>query len=86
VEAMEKARPDVAPASLEQLADAYRNQWSVNGGLNLEQVKFTTETAYQSPDFKDARPVAPKEWIDTSFVDAVLKDVGTDPASDPTGR
>lgn len=86
VKAMEKARPDVKADDLEKLADAYREQWSVNGGLNLNQVKFTTDTEYKSPEFKDARPVAPKEWIDTSFVDAVLKDVGTDPALDPTGR
>lgn len=86
VKAMEKARPDVKPADLEKLGEAYRKEWSVNGGINLEAVKFTTDTAYQSPDFKDLRRVEPKEWIDTSFVDGVLKDVGTDPAMDPTGR
>jgi hypothetical protein len=83
---MEKARPDVKPADLEKLGEAYRKEWSVNGGLNLKAVKFTTDTDYQSPDFKDLRRVEPKEWIDTSFVDGVLKDVGTDPAMDPTGR
>ncbi|HEY1505183.1 MAG TPA: ABC transporter substrate-binding protein [Stellaceae bacterium] len=86
VTAMEKARPDVKPADLEALGEAYRNEWSVNGGLNLEAVKFTTETDYQSPDFKDLRSVAPKEWIDTSFIDAALKDIGTDAGMDPTGR
>lgn len=86
VKAMEKARPDVKPDDLEKLGEAYRKEWSVNGGLNLQAVKFTTDTAYGSPDFKDLRRVEPKEWIDTSFVDAVLKDVGTDPAMDPTGR
>jgi NitT/TauT family transport system substrate-binding protein len=86
VAAMEKARPDVKPADLEALGEAYRQEWSVNGGLNIEAVKFTTETDYQSPDFKDLRPVEPKEWIDTSFIDAALKDIGTDPKMDPTGR
>ena len=83
---MEKARPDVKPADLEALGEAYRHEWSVNGGLNLEAVKFTTEMDYHSPDFKDLRPVEPKEWIDTSFVDAALKDIGTDSSMDPTGR
>lgn len=86
VKAMEKARPDVKPENLEALGEAYRKEWSVNGGLNLEAVKFTTETAYRSPDFKDLRPVHPKEWIETSSIDAVLKDIGTDPSMDPTGR
>src|SRR6202012_351801 len=78
VAAMEKARPDVKPADLEALGEAFRKEWSVNGGLNLEAVKFTTDTDYEGPDFKDLRPVAPKEWIDTSFIDATLKDIGTD--------
>ena len=86
VDAMEKARPDVKPEDLQALGEAYRNEWSVNGGLNLDEVKFTTDTEYQSPDFKDVRLVAPKEWIDTGFVDAVLKDQGTDAAVDPPGR
>ena len=86
VKAMEKARPDVKPEELEKLGEAYRKEWSVNGGLNLEAVKFTTETAYHSPDFKDLRPVHAKEWIDTSYIDAVLKDIGTDSSMDPTGR
>ena len=83
---MEKARPDVKPEELEKLGEAYRKEWSVNGGLNLEAIKFTTEMSYKSPDFKDLRPVEPKEWIDTSYIDRVLKDIGTDHAMDPTGR
>jgi hypothetical protein len=83
---MEKARPDVKPADLEALGEAYRKEWSVNGGLNLHALKFTTETDYKLPDFKDLRPVEPKEWIDTSFIDATLKDIGTDPSMDETGR
>jgi NitT/TauT family transport system substrate-binding protein len=86
VAAMEKARPDVKPEDLEVLGEAYRDEWSVNGGLNLAAVKFTTDTDYQSPDFKDLRRVEPKEWIDTGFVDAALEDIGTDPNLDPTGR
>ncbi|HEV8014196.1 MAG TPA: ABC transporter substrate-binding protein [Stellaceae bacterium] len=86
VAAMEKARPDVKPEDLEALGEAYRQEWSVNGGLNLAAVKFTTDTDYQSPDFSDLRRVEPQEWIDTSFVDAALKDIGTAPDMDPTGR
>jgi NitT/TauT family transport system substrate-binding protein len=86
VAAMEKARPDVKPDDLKALGEAYRKEWAVNGGLNVSEVKFTTDTEYQSPDFKDLRPVAPAEWIDTSFIDGVLKDIGTAPDLDATGR
>ena len=86
VTAMEKARPDVKPADLEALAEAYRKEWSVNGGLNLEAVKFTTDTDYGSPEFKDLRRVEPQEWIDTSYIDAALKEIGVDPTTDKIER
>jgi NitT/TauT family transport system substrate-binding protein len=86
VDAMVVARPDVKRADLETLGEAYRKSWSVNGGLNLNEVKFTTDTSYESPDFKDARRVEPSEWIDTSFIDLTLKDIGTDRGLDETGR
>jgi NitT/TauT family transport system substrate-binding protein len=86
VDAMAAARPDVKRADLETLAEAYKKSWSVNGGLNLDEVKFTIDTTYESPDFKDARRVAPSEWIDTSFIDVALKDLGTEHGSDETGR
>ncbi len=86
VNAMAQARPDVKRADLEALGEAYRKSWSVNGGLNLGDIKFTTDTDYAGPDFKDLRRVEPAEWIDTGFVNGVLKDVGTDPSMDPTGR
>jgi len=86
VDAMAAARPDVKREDLETLGEAYRKSWSVNGGLNLHEIKFTTDTQYESPDFKDLRRVEPGEWIDTRYIDAVLKDVGTDRGLDETGR
>jgi NitT/TauT family transport system substrate-binding protein len=86
VDAMVEARPDVKREDLAALAESYRKSWSVNGGLNLDDIKFTTDTEYASPDFQDLRRVEPREWIDTSFVDAALKDLGTDHPFDITGR
>jgi NitT/TauT family transport system substrate-binding protein len=86
VDAMVEARPDVKRADLEALAAAYRDSWSVNGGLNLGDIKFTTDTEYESPDFKDLRRVEPSEWVDTSFVDTALKDLRIDRTADATGR
>jgi NitT/TauT family transport system substrate-binding protein len=86
VDAMAAARPDVKRSVLETLAQAYRKSWSVNGGLNLDEVKYTTEMDYKGPDFKGLRRVEPHDWINTSFVDAVLKTAGTERGLDPTGR
>ena len=86
VDGMVAARPDVKREDLEKLAEAYRKSWSVNGGLNLDEIKFTTDMAYKGKDFADVRHVEPSEWIDTSFVDAVRKDLGTDKTTDAVGR
>jgi NitT/TauT family transport system substrate-binding protein len=86
VDAMVKARPDMARPALEELAQAYSASWDVNGGLNLEEAKFTTETQYEGPDFKDLKRIEPNAWIDTAFVDSVLKEDGVAPGLDPTGR
>ena len=86
VEAMAQARPDVAREDLEQLAQTYRPSWSVNGGLNLDSLTYTTNVLYEDPEFKDLRKVAPAEWIDTSFIDKVLSELGRDESTDAPGR
>jgi len=85
IDAVAAARPDVTRAELTALADSYAHSWSVNGGLNLNTVKFTTDTLYQGPDFKDLRPVPPSEWIDLSYIKSALRGVGVDRGDDPTG-
>ncbi len=82
VDAMAKLRPDVKRADLETLGAAYRQSWSVNGGLDLNALKFTTDALYKGPDFKDLKRVEPHDWIDTSFVDGVLKSSGVDRSMD----
>ena len=86
IDAMEKARPDLKRADLAALAEAYRLSWAANGGLNLTDLGFTTDTLYQDAEWKDLKRIGPKEWIDTRFVDAVLADSGTTPSIDPVGR
>lgn len=74
VDAMVVARPDIKREQLEQLAQAYRSAWSVDGGLDPADLALTTDTLYRSEDFKDVpRRVKPEEWIDRSFLDAALK-------------
>jgi NitT/TauT family transport system substrate-binding protein len=86
VGAMAKLRPDVKKSDLETLGAAYRSTWSINGGLNLDALKFTTATLYRGPDFKDLKRVEPVAWVDTSFIDGVLKSVGVAHDGDATGR
>lgn len=87
VNAMATARPDVKRSDLQTLALAYRKSWSVNGGLNLDDLRFTTDTLYRtSPDFKDLPHVEPSQWIDESFVDGVLRTIGNNPNVDVRGR
>jgi NitT/TauT family transport system substrate-binding protein len=81
VEAMTKARPDVPKDQLELLAKAYAHSWSVNGGLDDHELHVTTTGLYQNEEFKSLpRQVKPAEWIDKSFLNAVLGKDGTYPA------
>ena len=74
VDAMAKARPDVKREQLEALAKAYAKSWSVDGGLDETALQFTTDAFYGSDDFKDIpKRVAPKDWIDRSFIEAAGK-------------
>ena len=86
VGAMAKLRPDVKRSDLDLLGAAYRSTWSVNGGLNIDALKFTTAALYRGPDFKDLKRVEPAAWVDTSYVDGVLKSVGVARDIDAPGR
>jgi NitT/TauT family transport system substrate-binding protein len=76
VEAMAKARPDVERATLETLAREFAGSWSVNGGLNREELGFTVGVVYESEDFKDVPPVDLGRWVDFSVIEDVLAELG----------
>jgi NitT/TauT family transport system substrate-binding protein len=82
-EAMGRARPDVAPGDLQTLAAAFRSGWSVNGGLNRDEIAFTADWSFGTPDFVGLRKPDLSEWVDFGPLDAVLREIGVDPASDP---
>jgi NitT/TauT family transport system substrate-binding protein len=74
---MVKARPDVPREQLEVLAKAYAKNWSVNGGLDDGELKATTDALYKTEDFQGLpRRVDPAAWIDRSFIETVLGDLG----------
>ncbi|MCE6961591.1 ABC transporter substrate-binding protein [Cereibacter sphaeroides] len=76
VERMVVARPDVPRADLETLAEAYRQSWSVDGGLDREELKVTTEWMYGTEDFQGLRPVSLEEWTDFGPLETVLQKLG----------
>lgn len=87
VDGMATALPNVNRATLEYLADAYKENWDVNGGLNMAEAKYTTDDLYaNNGDFKGLKRVEPAAWIDTSIIDKVIKEAGVYPGIDPMGR
>ncbi len=76
VEAMAAARPDVDRATLAELGRQFAGSWSVNGGLNRDELEATTAWEYETPDFADLRRVTLDEWVDLSIVGAVLDSEG----------
>jgi NitT/TauT family transport system substrate-binding protein len=86
VDAMVKARPDVKRETLQFLAKAYKESWSANGGIDLAAAEYTTESLYKGKDFEGLRKVPVSEWIDTAFIDKVLKANGKEANIDMAGR
>jgi NitT/TauT family transport system substrate-binding protein len=86
VEQMAKARPDTSRENLSELAKNYAESWSVNGGLNREELEFTVNWAYESPDLEGVRRVELSEWVDFALVDEALKAGGVHPGLDEPGR
>ena len=76
VDAMAAARPDVARATLEELGRQFAGSWSVNGGLNRDEIQETMDWQYATPDFADLRRVTLDEWVDLSSLGAVLDSEG----------
>ena len=82
VDAMVAARPDVDRATLEQLARQFAGSWSVNGGLNRDELQQTLDWQYATPDFQGLRRVGIDEWVDLSVLGAILDSEGVAGESD----
>lgn len=86
VAAMQKARPDVAEADLQKLGAAFAGSWSVNGGLQREELEFSADWLYASEDFKGVTPAPLEAWTEFGPVEAVLARIGTMDGSDTLTR
>jgi NitT/TauT family transport system substrate-binding protein len=86
VEAMVKARPDVARTDLETLGTAFAGSWSTNGGLEKSELEYTADWIYQGEDFKALPKVPLDQWVDFAPLDAVLAKIGQDTGMDAVSR
>ena len=86
VDAMAKLRPEMARTDLEYLWDQFGSSWAVNGQLNLRGYQTSNDFLYEHGSFNDAPKIDAREWVDTQFVDAALKELGVYADVDDPGR
>ena len=85
-EAMAKLRPDVKPETLATLGEAFIGSWSVNGGLQKDELLYTQEWLYKGDDFKGLEQVKLEDWADLSVGDHVLAKIGAVDTGDKVSR
>ena len=74
--AMVPYAPNTDEAGLQALAATFAGSWSVNGGMNRQDLQYTQDWLYSTEDFANVTPVTLDQWVDFGPVDAVLADVG----------
>ena len=76
--AMAKLHPEIPHDRLLKLAKAYRNDWSVDGGIDPANADYTANELYKSDIFKTLpRKVGVDDWIDMHFIQDALRAVGS---------
>ena len=86
VDAMIVSRPDADVGNLTDLAAAFVGAWSVNGGLNADELNFSVSDIFTGEDFVGLTAPALEGWVDFSAVDAVLAEIGVDDTADEPVR
>lgn len=82
VAAMKKARPDVAEADLEMLAQAFQGSWTVNGGLNAAEVTEAQAWLHEGEDFAGVAVAPLESFIEAGPLKAVLAKVSVAEGND----
>ena len=83
---MSKRRSDVDRKDAINLWMAFKSSWAVNGLMNLDAYKKSSEFFYQAGILDKIPRIEVGEWADTRFVDDVLKEIGVYPKADSPGR
>jgi NitT/TauT family transport system substrate-binding protein len=79
-------RPDIQESDLNDLWDQFPSAWAVNGQLNLNVLQKTSDYLYATDDFRELPKLDIRDWVDTQFVDAALRQIGVAPTIDDPGR
>jgi NitT/TauT family transport system substrate-binding protein len=69
--------PNTDEAGLQELAQSFSASWSVNGGMNRQELQDTQDYLHSTEDFTSVTPVTLEQWVDFGPVDRVLEEVGT---------
>ncbi|AGT11213.1 ABC transporter substrate-binding protein [Paracoccus aminophilus] len=84
--AMAPLRPDVDAATLDTLGAAFQTSWSVNGGIQKDELAYTQDWLYQSDEFKGLAKVELTDWVDFGPADKVLAKIGAVEGADKVSR
>ena len=79
-------RSNLTPEDLKMLAESFDGSWSINGGMNREELQYTQDWLFQTEDFQGLSPVELDAWVDFSAADDVLAELGTAPGADQPAR
>lgn len=86
VQAMREARPDVAVEVLDQLARDYARNWTVNGGVQRQELLFAQTWYGRGQDSNARYLVDPAKWFDLAPMDRVLARLGVSALGDAVSR
>jgi len=85
VDAMLIARPDQTAEVLGTLAETFVGAWSVNGGLNADQLNFAVEQIFGGEDFVGLTAPELGAWVDGTPICNILAELGIDETADVGG-
>jgi NitT/TauT family transport system substrate-binding protein len=84
--AIGKRRPDVDRKEAASLWAEFKTAWAVNGLMNLDAYQNSADFFYQEGILDKVPRIETREWVETRFVDDVLKEMGVYAKFDPPGR
>lgn len=86
VEAMTRARPDVSPDTLTELAVLYAKSFTVNGGLQLDEAGYTQTWLQDAGTLSSEVTVHVRDWASFAPMDGVLEKIGASDLGDSVTR
>lgn len=75
-------QPALSADDLTALDAGFAGSWSVNGGMNAEELTYSADWLAGTEDFAGLAVPDLADWADLTLLNEVLADLGTDPAMD----